>query len=392
MIQAKEVKKISIDQGIPLPYVEKDYVMGWLLWGIYNNPTLSKNLILKGGNCLRKIYFPDTRFSDDLDFTAKILNAEEDFKNQLQAICEHVKNISGIPFDLNRTSVKEVTIPLDKNKQGEGVKVFDGRVYFKGFAGDSSLTMRIKFDISQYERIVLPLQHHPMFHHYSDASLCNVNVFSYSLEEVLAEKLRSWVQRTRARDLFDIVKIISSRAIPISKTNILSAFFQKTIFKDIPFAGHDELLFDNKFESAGKHWIKTIICSANARIIFSNAITLFKDFVNVLFQPETLEAIGISPSNLKQYSYEISSNMRETIIEAGKSRQLIKMNYHDKDRDIEPYSFRYKIDKNGYGAEFFYGFDRTRGNHIKMYRLDKIQGGSISTAQYEPRWVVEFSH
>lgn len=70
MISPDIVKELSITWGVPLPVVEKDYVMGWLLWAAYNEPSLANNLVLKGGNCLRKIYFPDTRFSDDLDFRA----------------------------------------------------------------------------------------------------------------------------------------------------------------------------------------------------------------------------------------------------------------------------------------------------------------------------------
>ncbi|MBW6474015.1 MAG: nucleotidyl transferase AbiEii/AbiGii toxin family protein [Anaerolineaceae bacterium] len=31
---------------------------------------LDKNLVFKGGTCLRKCYFPDYRFSENLDFTA----------------------------------------------------------------------------------------------------------------------------------------------------------------------------------------------------------------------------------------------------------------------------------------------------------------------------------
>ena len=73
--------------------------------------------------------------------------------------------------------------------------ILDGRVYLKGFAGDSSVTMRIKFDVSEYEKMVLPLQNHQMIHGYSDNGACGVRILSYSLEEVLAEKLRSWIQR-----------------------------------------------------------------------------------------------------------------------------------------------------------------------------------------------------
>jgi predicted nucleotidyltransferase component of viral defense system len=242
MISTEEVKGLAIEQGVPLPNVEKDYVMGWLLWGIYNNSRLAQNLVLKGGNCLRKVYFPDTRFSDDLDFTAFQLDTEQEFRRGLDAICAEVGKASGIDFDTDRTVVKTKATPVDESQ------ALDGRVYFKGFAGDSSVTMRIKFDVSEYEKIVLPLQWHPIIHDYSDAGALDVSVQTYSLEEVLAEKLRSWIQRTRSRDLFDVAKIIQSKAIPISKTNILSAFFKKTIFKQVPLAGRDEMLFEPKFD------------------------------------------------------------------------------------------------------------------------------------------------
>lgn len=152
-----------------------------------------------------------------------------------------MEEASGIIFDTDRTRVKVKPTP-DKES-----KAIDGRVYFKGFAGDSRVTMRIKFDTSEYEKIVLPLQRHSLIHNYSDVDACQTRIVTYSLEEVLAEKLRSWIQRTRPRDLFDVVKIVQSRAVPISKTNILSTFLKKTIFKQIPMAGCDEMLFDQKF-------------------------------------------------------------------------------------------------------------------------------------------------
>ena len=49
--------------------VEKDYVLGWLLWGIGANKSLWRLLDLKGGTCLKKCYIETYRFSEDLDFT-----------------------------------------------------------------------------------------------------------------------------------------------------------------------------------------------------------------------------------------------------------------------------------------------------------------------------------
>lgn len=384
MISADEAKGLAVQHGVPLPYIEKDYVMGWLLWGIYHEASLANTLVLKGGNCLRKVYFPDTRFSDDLDFTALKLDSERIFEDRLKSICDAVAQVSGIVFDIDRTKVEAKSTP-DKDAQA-----LDGRVYFRGFAGDSSVTMRIKFDVSNYEQIVLPPQRHPILHQYSDVEDCRVTLLTYSLEEVLAEKLRSWIQRTRSRDLFDTVKIIQSGAVPISKRNILSTFLRKTIFKQIPVAGRDEMLFEPKFARISEDWDRTIICPPAAVIVAATAILFFKEFISGLFDTSLLQAVGASAMPSRRYSYNIRSGVREAIIQAGKARQLIRMRYHGKDRDIEPYSFRYKVTKEGYGSEYFYGFDRTRGQRIKMFFLHEIQSISILPHQYIPRWVVEF--
>jgi predicted nucleotidyltransferase component of viral defense system len=384
MITEDEVKAIAMTQGISLPVVEKDYVMSWLLWGIYKTPSLAGNLILKGGNCLRKIYFSDTRFSDDLDFTAYSLDQAQIFQHQLVSVCHEISRETGIEFVFEKINVKEKTTPDPDSK------ALDGRVYFKGFAGDSSITMKIKFDVSEYEKIVLPVQQHMLIHSYSDTKLCQCTIMTYSLEEVLAEKLRSWIQRTRSRDLFDVVKIIQSRAVPISTRNILSAFLQKTIFKSIPMAAREELLYEEKFQRIEQDWQKTIVCPLPSNVLAVDAIQIFREFIDALYEPDILASLGLSVENRSISRYNVRSGIREAIIAAGKSRQLMRMRYKNKDRDIEPYSFRFKVTKEGHGAEYFYGFDRTRGNTIKGFFLFEIQAISIQPQNYIPRWRVEF--
>lgn len=383
MIPQDEFRQLAISQGVPLPYVEKDYVLGWLLWGISRSPDTRQNLILKGGNCLRKLYFADTRFSDDLDFTAIRIPSPGQFRETLNDVCATVSEASGIPFDLDKTIANAIQTPDPDSR------ALDARVYFTGLAGDSSLLMRIKFDISEFEKVLLPLQWHPIIHPYSDASALEALVQAYSLEEVLAEKLRSWIQRTRARDLFDVVKIVHSGAIPITPSNIMSAFFRKTLFKDLPLAGRDELLFEPKFAAIQSSWLDTIVTPANAIIVAGNAITLFKNFVNALFSPEVLSTIGVTLGTSLRQLYAASSGYREAIIKAGRARRLIRLHYHGITRTIEPYSFRFKWTKKG-AAEYFYGFDRTRGQTIKSFFLHEISAVSILPEEFIPRWVVEF--
>ena len=202
--------------------------------------------------------------------------------------------------------------------------------------------------------------------------------------------MRSLIQLSRPQDLFDVVKIVQSKAVPISRRNVLSVFLQKTLFKDIPEVGREELLAEEKFQSVSASWLETIVCSSTAMIVVANAIALFRDFVTALFQPELLGELRIRVMPVPAYLSRIPSAIRETIIQAGRSRRLIRLRYKSLDRNVEPYSFKYKVRTDGRGAEYLYGYDRTRGHTIKSFFLHRVQAVSIVPHEFQPRWVVEF--
>ena len=55
--------------GIPWEVLERDYLLSWVLAGIGQVESLRKSLVFKGGTALKKCYFGDYRFSEDLDFS-----------------------------------------------------------------------------------------------------------------------------------------------------------------------------------------------------------------------------------------------------------------------------------------------------------------------------------
>src|SRR5882724_12650854 len=69
MISKEEVVNFANETGLTPNVVEKDYMLGWLLTGIYSNSVLQDHWVFKGGTCLKKCYFETYRFSEDLDFT-----------------------------------------------------------------------------------------------------------------------------------------------------------------------------------------------------------------------------------------------------------------------------------------------------------------------------------
>src|SRR2546426_11735659 len=104
MIGRDEIAAKADEFGIHTSNVQRDYVFGWLVNGLYETSTLADQLVLKGGNALRKGYFPLTRFSDDLDFTTTGGLDADVLHGQFNSICAYAQARSGVRFliDQNR--------------------------------------------------------------------------------------------------------------------------------------------------------------------------------------------------------------------------------------------------------------------------------------------------
>jgi predicted nucleotidyltransferase component of viral defense system len=71
MISRTDLNERVREWGLREDVVEKDYAIGWLLWGIGSHPGLSLSWAFKGGTCLKKCYLETYRFPEDLDFTVR---------------------------------------------------------------------------------------------------------------------------------------------------------------------------------------------------------------------------------------------------------------------------------------------------------------------------------
>ena len=69
MIKPGEIQNKAHAVGVRDQQIEKDYMLSWILQGVSQHAALSKTIVFKGGTVLKKVYFKDYRFSEDLDFT-----------------------------------------------------------------------------------------------------------------------------------------------------------------------------------------------------------------------------------------------------------------------------------------------------------------------------------
>ncbi|MEA3398075.1 MAG: nucleotidyl transferase AbiEii/AbiGii toxin family protein, partial [Chloroflexota bacterium] len=68
MIPPGEIARLAHRLSLGDKTIEKDYVLTWVLLALANSP-LRGRLAFKGGTAIKKVYEPDYRFSEDLDFT-----------------------------------------------------------------------------------------------------------------------------------------------------------------------------------------------------------------------------------------------------------------------------------------------------------------------------------
>src|SRR4029077_6948209 len=106
MINRSEIEAKATEFGIHQSNVQRDYVFGWLLAGIYGGSPLGEILLLKGGNCFRKAYFPNTRFSHDIDFATQTAINENFLREEFNRVCDLAQKQSGIVFDIDRNKVE----------------------------------------------------------------------------------------------------------------------------------------------------------------------------------------------------------------------------------------------------------------------------------------------
>ncbi|MEO6130902.1 MAG: nucleotidyl transferase AbiEii/AbiGii toxin family protein, partial [Saprospiraceae bacterium] len=113
----------------------------------------------------------------------------------------------------------------------------------------------IKLEISTEEIIVHNPAQKSIYHPFSDSLISREPILCYTLDEVLAEKLRALIQRsyTAPRDYFDIYNLTQDFN-PADWQNIKPLFLKKMAYKEIPYQGPEQLVEPVSIERVRKAW------------------------------------------------------------------------------------------------------------------------------------------
>lgn len=224
--------------GIPWEVLERDYLLSWILAGINQVESLHHTLIFKGGTALKKCYFGDYRFSEDLDFSAvDNVPKENEMEMAVKEVCVTAQKL------LDEYAPAEITCEryTEREPHPAGQEAFNIRARFPWHGRSQARAM---IEIATDEKILKPATERTVIHKYGEPLKTRVKV--YSLEEIVAEKLRAILQhqqrlkergwaRSRARDYYDLWRVLSTYRQQLNITDFPNFLREKCAFRGVSF-------------------------------------------------------------------------------------------------------------------------------------------------------------
>jgi hypothetical protein len=347
--------------------VEKDYVLGWILAGIYGHEELAESWVFKGGTCLKKCYFETYRFSEDLDFT---LREEEDLDEEFlrtafEEVIACVAEQSGLPAD---------QLEFDIYNNPRGRPNCQGKVGYRGPVSPTSGGWPIKLDLTADEKLVLPSVRREVFHPYTDRPESGIwtNCYAYVRRGEPLPPHRQPAERDSA---------------------VRCASGEMRLQSDCGSQFRDS-------RAASRSSRRDVVGHVGASAPMLRPLNDFWDALPEIFNWMTSGApipqraviqrgIGEVPVKARVLPMNIPLPSRsdlEIIRFAAANYLCVDLTYDGSVRRIEPYSLRQTAEGN-----YVLGATRSDSGDYRSYRVDRMQRAVVTSQVFSPRYAVELT-
>ena len=266
------------------------------------------------------------------------------------------------------------------------------RVYYRG-PRNTPGPARIKFDLTMDEKVVCPPVLRSVSHDYPDALPPPAQVRCYSFEEVFAEKLRAMGERSRPRDLYDIVNLFRRPDFRPYAGLVLEVLKLKCESKGVPVPSAEAISESPMFEELKSEWENMLAHQLRALPAFDHfgvEVPRIFAWLNGAELAEKLEPWPLAEGEAfwepPQTFWTSGQGSRlEPVRFAAVNHLLVNLGYRGQHRLIEPYSLRQTREGN-----ILLHAIRADGGGNRAYRVDRIESSEVTTHPFTPRFVVEF--
>ena len=248
-------------RALPSYVIERDYLLSWVLAGISAAPELRETLVFKGGTALKKCYFGEYRFSEDLDFSARegvpVGDAMAGFMVEACATAQRLLD-DYAPIEIRCERYAE------NHPHPGGQEAFQIRARFPWHR---NVDTPVRVEVTMDERILWPVAQLEVNHGYGE--LLEAGLAVYSLEEVVAEKLRAILQqlaqlesrgwmRNRARDYYDLWRVLRTYRDDLDLTDFRARLHEKCRLRDVDFDGAEDFFDPRMVSNVGQGWRQSL--------------------------------------------------------------------------------------------------------------------------------------
>jgi predicted nucleotidyltransferase component of viral defense system len=252
--------------GLPWEVLERDYLLSWILAGIGQVDSLRETLVFKGGTALKKCYFGgDYRFSEDLDFSGlQGVPTGDAMERAVRETCEAAAKL------LEEYAPVEIACEryAEKEPHPGGQEAFTIRARLPWQRHPQT---RVMIETAVDEKILKPVEKRKVIHEYGEQLEAVIKV--YSLEEVVAEKLRAILQhverieergwsRSRARDYYDLWRVLGTYGDRMDLSDFRAFLREKCAVRNVAFDGPEDFFQErmlSHIEKTWGHWLGPLV-------------------------------------------------------------------------------------------------------------------------------------
>ena len=210
MIGYNSIRRLKEIRGVPEESTEKDYLIELLLSYLALNDFLKNHVVFRGGTAIKKVYFPDFRYSEDLDFIVKPGKKLNNYEGNINRALNEIQK--ELPVELNIVNIL--------HPQKGHLQLFISY----NIVPDILSAKELKIDIVE-DNLVLPSKKRKIIFSFSDFKKLGRVLNTYDLESISAEKiLRIMDVVDEPRDLWDLLYLLKSK---VKIENIKKSFVEK---------------------------------------------------------------------------------------------------------------------------------------------------------------------
>jgi predicted nucleotidyltransferase component of viral defense system len=243
--------------GLPWEVLERDYLLSWVLAGIAQVESLQDTLVFKGGTALKKCYFGDYRFSEDLDFSGlEGVPAGDAMARAVREACSAAAKL------LDEYAPVEISCEryTEKEPHPGGQEAFTIRARLPWQRQPQT---RVMIETAVDEKILKPAPKRKVIHEYGEPIEAEVRV--YALEEIMAEKLRAILQhveklgergwsRSRARDYYDLWRVLGAYKNQMDLADFPAFLTEKCAVRNVTFMSPEDFFQEAMLAYIEKTW------------------------------------------------------------------------------------------------------------------------------------------